>query len=92
MRRLILVCYKSQVKHEMEVVKLRSDARRCALYSEAGFDVESRWISSSNRRAIVESPSVWANSTPSFSTSIARAMLPLPMKVPALRKMRAYLL
>ena len=27
MRRLILVCYKSQVKHEMEAVKLRSDAR-----------------------------------------------------------------
>ncbi len=48
-----------------------------------------RSISAPKRSAIRESPSELASSMPSLNTSTARAMLPLPRKVPALRKMRA---
>jgi len=49
-----------------------------------------RSISSTNRRAMRASPSRSASCCPSFSAATARAMLPLPRKVPALRKIRAY--
>src|SRR5262249_42089022 len=83
-----------QVKHESLFVKLTgiADGAAAAYFVDrppCGLCWERRVISSPKRRSIVESPRLWARFRPSFSTSIARAMLPLPIKVPTLRNRRA---
>lgn len=58
-------------------------------YSDDSGGALARTISTANRRSIPMSPHLSASNLPSSSTSIARAILPLPSSTPALRKIRA---